>query len=69
MNARRNSGFTCSGVASVAMSKSLGVMPSSRSRTAPPTMNALKPASLQLARDVERAARQLVAANRMVAGP
>ena len=25
MNARRNSGFTCSGSASVAMSKSLGV--------------------------------------------
>ena len=37
MIARRNSGFTCSGRASVAMSKSLGVMPSSRSRTAPPT--------------------------------
>ena len=48
MKARRNSGFTCSGVASVAMSKSLGSMPSSRSRTAPPTMNALKPASCSL---------------------
>jgi len=44
-NARRNKGFTCSGVASVAMSKSLGVMPSSRSRTAPPTTNALNPDS------------------------
>ena len=55
MNARRNSGLTCSGVASVAMSKSLGSMPSSRSRTAPPTMNALKPSSCSR-RVTERAA-------------
>ena len=45
MKARRNSGLTCSGRASVAMSKSFGVMPSSRSRTAPPTTKAEKPAS------------------------
>jgi len=37
IGARRNSGFTSSGRASVAMSKSFGTMPSSRSRTAPPT--------------------------------
>ncbi len=34
---RRNRRRTCSGVASVATSKSLGIPPSSRSRTAPPT--------------------------------
>jgi hypothetical protein len=48
MKARRKSGFTCSGRASVATSKSLGSIPSSRSRTAPPTMNALNPASCSL---------------------
>ncbi len=48
MKARLNSGFTCSGVALVAMSKSLGVIPSSRSRTAPPTTNALYPACCSL---------------------
>jgi hypothetical protein len=37
MRALRNSARTCSGVALVATSKSLGVMPSSRSRTQPPT--------------------------------
>jgi len=45
ISARRKSGLICSGRASVAMSKSLGVMPSSRSRTAPPTTYAEKPAS------------------------
>ena len=45
MKARRNRRLTCSGVASVAMSKSFGFTPSSRSRTAPPTTKALKPAS------------------------
>ena len=45
MKARRNLLLTSSGVALVAMSKSLGLMPSSRSRTAPPTRKALKPAS------------------------
>ena len=44
MRARRNSFCTCSGVASVATSKSFGAMPSSRSRTAPPTINARWPA-------------------------
>ena len=48
MNARRNSGFTCSGRASVAMSKSFGSIPSRRSRTAPPTTKALNPASCSL---------------------
>ena len=38
MKARRNSPRTCSGVALVATSKSLGRRPSSRSRTAPPTI-------------------------------
>jgi hypothetical protein len=38
--ARRNRARTSSGVASVAISKSLGSRPSSRSRTAPPTMKA-----------------------------
>src|SRR5574341_318803 len=42
--ARRNSGFTSSGRASVTMSKSLGGMSSSRSRTAPPTTKAQWPA-------------------------
>jgi hypothetical protein len=41
----RNSFFTCSGNASVATSKSFGWMPSSRSRTQPPTRNAWKPPS------------------------
>ena len=36
--------FTSSGVASVATSKSLGVRFSSKSRTAPPTIYASKPA-------------------------
>ena len=66
MKARRNSGFTSSGRASVAMSKSLGLMPSRRSRTAPPTTKALNPASCRRPRDVERAARQLMAADGVV---
>ena len=39
--------LTCSGVALVATSKSFGRRPSSRSRTAPPTMKASKPGFLQ----------------------
>ena len=41
----RNCCLTCSGVASVATSKSFGWPPSSRSRTAPPTRYAWNPAS------------------------
>ena len=67
MYARRKRGFTCSGVASVAMSKSFGVRPSSRSRTAPPTTNALNPRLVQLLDDGAGAARHLVAADRVVA--
>ena len=44
MKARRNKRFTSSGVALVATSKSFGLMPNNRSRTAPPTTKALKPA-------------------------
>jgi hypothetical protein len=40
MRERRKTERTSSGVALVAMSKSLGVRPSRRSRTAPPTTNA-----------------------------
>jgi hypothetical protein len=38
MRERRKQWRTCSGVALVATSKSFGVNPASRSRTAPPTM-------------------------------
>ena len=68
MYARRKSGFTCSGVASVAMSKSFGVRPSRRSRTAPPTTKRLEARLVQLLDHLPRAARNLLAADRMLAG-
>jgi len=45
MMARLKCDLTCSGVASVATSKSFGTIPSSRSRTAPPTRYARCPAA------------------------
>ena len=45
MRERRNTRLTCSGVALVAMSKSLGALPKIKSRTAPPTTKASNPAA------------------------
>ena len=44
MRERRKTLYTSSGVASVAISKSFGLKPNIKSRTAPPTIYALKPA-------------------------
>ena len=68
MNARRNSGFTCSGVASVAMSKSLGVDAEQQVAHGAADDERLEARLLQLARDRARAARELVAAHRMLVG-
>ena len=64
---RRNSSRTSSGVASVAMSKSLGLRPSSRSRTAPPTTKAANPWRCSVW--VVRSAHELIASRPMPCAP
>ncbi len=66
MNARRKSGFTCSGVALVAMSKSFGVESQQQVAHGAADDERLEAALLQLVGDHARAARNLLAANRML---
>jgi hypothetical protein len=66
----RNSFRTCSGSASVATSKSFGSMPISRSRTQPPTRNAMNPASRRRYRTLkalgEMCCREMMCSDRVI---